>query len=98
MARGGKRPNAGRKPGAATKKTREIADKAAAEGVTPLEFLLSAMRDASREFGVRMDAAKSAAPDVHARLQAIEHSGNEDKPLAFTETRRIIVRPEHPNG
>jgi hypothetical protein len=32
--RGGSRKGAGRKTGSATKKTREIADKAAAEGVT----------------------------------------------------------------
>jgi hypothetical protein len=35
--RGGKRPGSGRKKGSATKKTREIADRAAAEGITPLE-------------------------------------------------------------
>jgi hypothetical protein len=42
-ARGGKRSGAGRKAGAATKKTRVIADKAAAEGVTPLEVMLKTM-------------------------------------------------------
>ncbi|MFP3637303.1 hypothetical protein SB677_21350, partial [Bacillus sp. SIMBA_033] len=41
--RGGARKGAGRKPGAATKKTREIADKTAAEGITPLEVMLRAM-------------------------------------------------------
>lgn len=42
--RGGARKGAGRKTGSATKKTREIADKAAAEGVTPLEVMLFTMR------------------------------------------------------
>jgi hypothetical protein len=42
--RGGTRKGAGRKPGSATKKTREIADKAAAEGITPLEVMLKTMR------------------------------------------------------
>jgi hypothetical protein len=42
--RGGKRPGAGRPKGAATKRTREIADKAAAEGITPLDVMLSNMR------------------------------------------------------
>jgi len=42
--RGGSRKGAGRKVGAATKKTREIADKAAAEGITPLEVMLRTMR------------------------------------------------------
>ena len=34
----------GRQKGAANKKTREIADKAAQEGVTPLEYMLEVMR------------------------------------------------------
>lgn len=82
--RGGARANAGRKAGAATKKTREIADKAMAEGISPLEFMLQVMRDdsnhedpriqAQRE-AMRFEAAKAAAPYIHPRLQAIEHSG-----------------------
>lgn len=47
MPRGGKRQNAGRKAGVPSTKTvarREIADKAAAQGVTPLEVLLDNMR------------------------------------------------------
>jgi hypothetical protein len=36
MNRGGKRAGAGRKPGSLTKKTREIAERAAADGITPL--------------------------------------------------------------
>jgi hypothetical protein len=43
-ARGGKRPGSGRKKGSATKRTREIADRAAEEGITPLEFMLNVMR------------------------------------------------------
>jgi hypothetical protein len=42
---GGARSGAGRKVGAATKKTREIADKLAADGEqSPLEYLLETMR------------------------------------------------------
>lgn len=43
-ARGGKRPGAGRKKGSLTKRTREIAEKAAEEGITPLEVMLDNMR------------------------------------------------------
>ena len=43
--RGGPRKGAGRKPGAATKKTRLIAEEAMAEGITPLEFMLNVMRN-----------------------------------------------------
>lgn len=41
---GGKRPGAGRKPGTANVKTAEIAAKAMAEGITPIEVLLKTMR------------------------------------------------------
>ena len=57
--RGGARSGAGRPSGAVTRKTREIAEKAVAEGMTPLDFLLVAMRDAGNEFSVRLDAASS---------------------------------------
>jgi hypothetical protein len=78
---GGPRKGSGRKPGAATTKTREIADKAAAEGVTPLEVLLMAMRHHMAEFdktknvdhlGPACSAAKDAAPYIHPRLASIE--------------------------
>lgn len=44
MPRGGKREGSGRKKGAVTKRTREIADRATAEGKTPLEIMLENMR------------------------------------------------------
>lgn len=44
MARGGKRPGAGRKTGSATEKTRLIANQAAKDGITPLEVMIENMR------------------------------------------------------
>jgi hypothetical protein len=83
--RGGARPGAGRKKGAATARTREIADKAASEGITPLEFMLQVMRtepslelepkEAQAAVVLRFEAAKAAAPYMHPRLAAVEHSG-----------------------
>jgi hypothetical protein len=72
--RGGRRPGAGRKVGSATKKTREIADKAAAAGITPLEVMLEAMNfyrsggDLEKAAGF----AKDAAPYIHAKLSSVE--------------------------
>jgi hypothetical protein len=43
MARGGKREGAGRKPGSLTKRTREVAERAAATGQSPLEVMLANM-------------------------------------------------------
>lgn len=70
--RGGARPGAGRKPSALTRRTREIAEKAAEGGITPLDFMLEIMRDDSLSQDDRFEAAKAAAPYIHPRLAAIE--------------------------
>lgn len=44
MARGGKREGAGRPIGALTERTREIAERASADGKAPLEVMLDNMR------------------------------------------------------
>lgn len=87
--RGGKRVGAGRKAGSATKKTREIADKAAASGITPLEVMLEAMLSYrnSGELDRAASIAKDAAPYVHPRLAAIEHSGKDGGPLVVQVIR-----------
>ena len=84
MARGGKRPGAGRKKGqvseqTATRKAYQTA--ALASGISPLDYMLQILRDESQEQSARFAAAKEAAPYVHNRLAAVEHSGNEDKPI-----------------
>ena len=73
--RGGRRPGSGRKKGSATTKTREIADRAMEQGITPLEYMLQVLRDEFQPPHMRLDAAKAAAQYIHPRLQAIEHSG-----------------------
>jgi hypothetical protein len=77
MAHGGKREGAGRKAGSTTTKTREIANKALEEGITPLEVMLKAMREAYDRTDYKEAAtfAKDAAPYVHPRLAAVEHAG-----------------------
>jgi hypothetical protein len=69
---GGARAGSGRKKGASTQKTREIADKAASEGTTPLEFMLEVMRDTEADKAARMDMAKAAAPYIHPRLSTVD--------------------------
>ena len=79
--RGGARKNAGRKPGAATTKTREIANKASEAGITPLEYILSVMRDETTEPRERLSAAVAAAPYMHAKLSSVEVSGKDGGPI-----------------
>lgn len=86
MPRGGARPGAGRKKGSITKATvyrQEMLARATAEGVMPLEVMLTAMRKAWEAGDIKeaVSHAEKAAPYVHNRLAAVEHSGNEDKPI-----------------
>lgn len=138
MARGGKREGAGRPSGALTTRTRAVAERALAEGKSPLEVMLDNMRhfqqvalDAEATFdgltaeeftgsdiertpeeqfklllaqvkraaGLRQvahDCARDAAPYMHARLQAVEHTGKDGGPietvdLSDTEAARRIA-------
>jgi polyhydroxyalkanoate synthesis regulator phasin len=73
MAHGGKRDGAGRKAGAVTTRTREIADAMVANGeLTPLDYLKSVYQNAMADEARRIDAAKAAAPYVHAKLANID--------------------------
>jgi hypothetical protein len=62
MPRGGRRVGAGRKLGAATKRTREIANQAAATGKMPLEVMLDNMR----YFANMAESAEAAIAELSA--------------------------------
>lgn len=93
MARGGKRPGAGRKTSALTQKTREIAEKAVDGGISPLDYLLSLVWDESLPRDERKDAAKAAAPYVHPRLNAIDHKSS-DGSMSDRPTVINLVAPK----
>ena len=79
------RPGSGRKPRAKTHKSGYPAEPPVATDLTPLDFMLSIMRDASLDLLIRMEAAKAALPYRHARLAPIEAAGRKEdqaKPLA----------------
>ena len=86
MAKGGLRPGAGRKPGVRNKRTAAKVAEVEASGLTPLDYLLTVLRDEALDREARVDAAKAAAPYVHARLAAVEHSTDPDKPMGLTFT------------
>jgi hypothetical protein len=72
MARGGKRPGAGRPRGSLTKKSQEILIAAAAAGEQPLEYLLRIMRDPTVDARTRLDVAIAACPYLHPRLASTQ--------------------------
>ena len=95
--RGGARPGAGRKKGSVSKATvyrQEMLAKAAAEGISPLEVMMTAMREAwekgDKEKAVQV--AEKAAPYIHAKLAAVQHSGDADNPIhTRTQIQQVIV-------
>lgn len=71
----------GRKKGTPNKATAAKAAQIARSGLTPLDYMLKVMRDSKQPDDIRLDAAKSAAPYVHPKLAAIEHTGAGGAPL-----------------
>jgi hypothetical protein len=76
MTAGGARPGAGRKKGATTRKTREVADKLFSSGaLTPLEVILKAMQECyeAEDYERAAYFAEKAAPYMHPRPSSVEH-------------------------
>jgi hypothetical protein len=74
----------GRRKGTLNKATAARQVAIAASGLTPLDYLLSIMRDESADPHARLDAAKAAAPYVHPRMAPTEprYADPEFVPLA----------------
>ena len=71
----------GRKKGTLNKSTVERMAELIAGGETPLEYMLSILRDDSQDFRRRDDMARGAAPYIHPRLAATEISGDQANPI-----------------
>lgn len=83
--KGGKREGAGRKRGIPNKATAKKAAEIAESGLTPLDYMLQLMRNEESDGVVRFEAAKAAAPYVHPRLAATEHTGKDGGPIETKE-------------
>jgi hypothetical protein len=81
MSRGGAREGAGRKPGTPNRATAERQQEVAESGITPLDYMLNVLRDDAAPFERRSWAAEKAAPYVHPKLAAVEHTGKDGGPL-----------------
>lgn len=66
----------GRQKGTPNKATAAKAAEIAASGLTPLDYMLSVLRDEANDPIARLDAAKAAAPYVHPKLASTELSGS----------------------
>jgi hypothetical protein len=88
----------GRKTGGRTKgtpnvKTAEQVAAVEASGLMPLDYMLGVMRNENEDAVRRLDAAKSAAPYVHARLSLTTLKGDEENPVGVRVIERRIVDP-----
>jgi hypothetical protein len=81
----------GRRKGTPNKATAERQEEIAASGLTPLEFMLTEMRNEDNPKDVRMEAAKAAAPYVHPKLSSVDAtvSGKDGQPLGF-----VLIPPK----
>ena len=81
MARGGRRPGAGRPKGAVSRMSDKARAAASQTGVLPHEFLLGVMRgnpigcNERPSLTQRLDAAKAAAPYFAPRIASFTHNG-----------------------
>jgi len=93
VAHGGAREGSGRKPGQRNAKTVEQVERIEASGLTPLDYMLSIMRDIAVDDARRLDAAKSAAPYVHARLSSVEAKVEGELVHTVKSIERVVVDP-----
>lgn len=95
---------AGKKTGGRQKGSQNIAsvrkaEEIASSGLTPLDYMLSLLRNEEQPLSIRFEAAKAAAPYVHPKLNATTHSGPDGLPIQSVHTiEYAIVDPQHPTG
>ena len=80
----------GRQKGSANKATAAKEAAIAASGLTPLDYMLSLLRDEKNDGLTRFEAAKAAAPYVHARLQATQLTGSNGGPVETVTTIELV--------
>src|SRR5262245_40220663 len=74
----------GRKKGTLNKATAARQAAIVASGMTPLDFMLSIMRDEGAATELRLEAACKAAPFVHPRLSAVAVENKDGEPFAIS--------------
>src|SRR5262245_14242216 len=78
-----KPPGSGRKAGTPNKRSIAAMNRKAAKGLQPLEFLVNMMRDDSAGKMMQLDAAKAAAPYLHARRAPEDAKGRTVPPMFY---------------
>lgn len=58
-------------------------------GITPLEFLMSILRDPKAKFYEKLDAAKAAAPYMHRKMPIAVEGGDSERPILLHDLSRL---------
>lgn len=94
--RGGPRPGSGRKKGTKNPATlqkeallSEVIERAVDGEATPLEVMLTIMRDPNTEPAMRFEAAKAAAPYVHPRLSQVDSTVTHKQDVTDLSTKEL---------
>lgn len=81
---------AGKPVGTKTKATVAREAEVKASGLTPLDYMLSRLRDETATDEDRKWAAQNAAPYVHPKLAAVQVSSDPDNPLIAAIDPRLL--------
>lgn len=87
--RGGPRKGAGRKKGQPNRKTSALKSAAASAGLMPVDYMLGVMRNGQADPHRRDEMAKAAAPYLHPRLAAVEHTGKDGGPIQTVDWSKL---------
>lgn len=88
------RKTGGRRKGARNRATEEARAAAKATGITPLDYMLSVMRDPKADNRRRDAMAMAAAPYIHPKLNSVEPKPIVDPDRPKTEMIKVVfVRP-----
>ena len=98
MAAKGQAKSGGRKRGTPNRATAAKAKAIAESGLTPLDYMISIMRNESLEEDKRLDAAKAAAPYVHPRLASVDNRVTAEVEMALKPSEKFpglkSIKPE----
>ena len=67
-------------------------------GDLPLDYMLRVMRDARADTERRDDMAKAAAPYLHPKLAAVEHTGKDGGPIESVTRIELVPVTADGNG
>ena len=99
--KGGKRKGSGRKKGAATEKTRAIADKLAkSDEITPLEYMLGVLRETPKKLKAKYKAGKIDTEEYIVELQAMQKRKDNaaEKAAPYIHPRLASIEAKIDNG